>query len=218
MDDAARRLIRRWLGRPATALAAAFPTPWTIASMRMICWVQMYPAEMVMVTRAVRSFSPCRLLVFGVGNDSGYWLALNRKGTTVFLEHDEPWLQAIAGDIGHGPILAVRYDTRLDESSTLIDQPSRLAMELPPSVRERTWDVILVDAPPGRQPNHPGRMQSIYEASRLVSPTGHVFVHDCHRRVERLYSDRFLGTGMMLVNDRPLRHYAPLSAAHVAAP
>jgi hypothetical protein len=80
-------------------------------------------------------------------------------------------------------------------------------MRLPSSVRDAPWDVILVDAPPGGLPSHPGRMQSIYEASRLVSLTGHVFVHDCHREVERVCTDRFLGPGMALIRDERLRHY-----------
>ena len=223
MHDTARRWIRRWLGRPATTLAAALPNSVTIASMRAICWVQLTPAEILAVTKAVQSFPQCQLLVFGVGNDSGYWLALNHGGTTIFLEHDAPWLQAIAKDIGPDPILAVRYDSRLEEWPTLIDQPSRLAIHLPPSVRDTAWDVIVVDAPPGRQPSHPGRMQSIYEASRLVSPTGHVFVHDCHRQVERTYSDHFLGTGMLLMGDGRLRHYVsngklPLAAVALGRP
>lgn len=207
MYDAARRMIRHWLGRPAVALAAAFPTPLTIGWMRAICWIQLTTAELVAVTGAIRACPRCRLLVFGVGNDSCYWLALNDGGTTLFLEHDLPWREAIAADIGTEPILTVAYSSRLDEWPEMIDQPSRLAMNLPPAVRDARWDVIVVDAPPGRQPSHPGRMQSIYESSRLVSPTGHVFVHDCHRPAERAYTDRFLGNSMTLTSDRRLRHY-----------
>jgi hypothetical protein len=186
--------------------------------MRAICWVQLTTAEIHAVTTAVRSFPQCRLLVFGVGNDSGYWLALNRDGTTIFLEHDLPWLRAIAEDIGSEAILAVQYDLRLAEWATVIDQPSRLAMHLPPSVRDTSWDVIVVDAPEGRQPSHPGRMQSIYEASRLASPQGHVFVHDCHRQVESVYSDRFFGAGMTLVSNGRLRHFVSNATLPLAAP
>ncbi|MDS9950744.1 MAG: transcriptional repressor [Planktomarina sp.] len=39
----------------------------------------------------------------------------------------------------------------------------------------------LVDAPAGVYNADPGRMQSIYWASQLVSPCGDVFVHDVHR-------------------------------------
>jgi hypothetical protein len=207
MHDAARLYLRSRLARPAAALAAALPVGLTIRWMRAICWIQLIPEEILAVTKAVRQSPGCRLLVFGVGNDSGYWHALNRGGTTVFLEHDEPWLQSIAAELGPAHIIAVQYDTRLDEWPTVIDQPSRLAMRLPSSVRDAPWDVILVDAPPGRLPGHPGRMQSIYEASRLVSSTGHVFVHDCHRQVERVCTDRFLGPDMALIRDERLRHY-----------
>lgn len=214
MHDAARRFLRRWLARPAVALAAVVPVALTIRWMRAICWIQLTADEIQAVTTAVRQVPRCRLLVFGVGNDSGYWLKLNRGGTTVFLEDDERWLKTIAADIGTTPLVAVRYDTRLEEWPALIDEPSRLAMRLPSSVRDVSWDVILVDAPPGRQPGHSGRMQSIYEASRLVASPGHVFVHDCHRPAERAYADRFLGTGMALIRDGRLRHYASSHASH----
>ena len=36
--------------------------------------------------------SGARLLVFGVGFDSGVWAAVNCKGRTVFLEHNAIWL------------------------------------------------------------------------------------------------------------------------------
>ena len=38
----------------------------------------------------------------------------------------------------------------------------------------------------------PGRMSSIYMASKMIEKGGYVFVHDCEREVERAYVDRFL--------------------------
>jgi hypothetical protein len=74
----------------------------------------------------------------------------------------------------------------------LIDCPESLAMDLPADLRETAWDVVLVDGPAGYENGTPGRMKSIYEASRLVKPNGRIFLHDQEREVEREYADRYL--------------------------
>jgi glucuronoxylan 4-O-methyltransferase len=73
-------------------------------------------------------------------------------------------------------------------------------MQLPERIRDHRWDVILVDAPPGDGPGRPGRMQSIYEASRLAAPDACVFVHDIDRPVEKWFSTRFLGRSIDTVH------------------
>ena len=65
-------------------------------------------------------------------------------------------------------------------------------MRLPEQVTQSRWDVILVDGPAGYTDENPGRMQSIYTASKLIKKGGYVFVHDCHRKVEQVYSDKYL--------------------------
>ncbi len=80
--------------------------------------------------------------------------------------------------------------------------------DLPPEVRDTEWDVVLVDAPRGTRWYRPGRMKSIYTASVLADPSGgDVFVHDCHRRVEREASDRFLGPEQLVKEAGSMRHY-----------
>jgi hypothetical protein len=66
-------------------------------------------------------------------------------------------------------------------------------MTLPPAVRRSGWDVILVDGPPGHREDLPGRMKSIYEASRLAAHGAKIFVHDCDRPIEAAFADRYLG-------------------------
>jgi glucuronoxylan 4-O-methyltransferase len=66
-------------------------------------------------------------------------------------------------------------------------------MELPDEVGSREWDIILVDGPRGWRDDQPGRMKSIFAASRLIGRPGDVFVHDCERAVENVYSNKFLG-------------------------
>ena len=63
-------------------------------------------------------------------------------------------------------------------------------MDLPAIIRETKWDCIFIDAPMGMsdKPQVPGRMQSIFEASVLADEDTDVFVHDCDRYVENVYS------------------------------
>ncbi len=130
---------------------------------------------------------PCRFLVFGTGNDSLLWAGINRWGRTVFLENDAGWREAIAAQSRRLKIEAVTYTTRLAESREILHRPERLEMSLPRAVRDRRWDLILVDGPQGWG-NAPGRMQSIYEASRLAAPRATIFVHDIDRAAEALHA------------------------------
>ena len=55
----------------------------------------------------------------------------------------------------------------------------------------------------------PGRMQSIYMASKLARENGNtdVFVHDCDRQIENAYANRFLGQENLACEVERLRHY-----------
>ena len=70
-------------------------------------------------------------------------------------------------------------------------------MKLPDSIRETRWDIIMVDGPLGHNPPRPykgpGRMQSIFEASRLLKPGGICIVDDMGRLIERTYSLEYFG-------------------------
>jgi glucuronoxylan 4-O-methyltransferase len=90
----------------------------------------------------------------------------------------------------------------------VLELPSELEMELPSSVRDRDWDVILVDAPSGYHPEHPGRMQSIYMAAELAEEGTDIFVHDINRAVEKAYSNKFLGDWEWVKDVDRLRHYS----------
>jgi hypothetical protein len=152
--------------------------------------IQMYAHEIFFIARAIRP--PLNFLVFGMGNDSPFWFDLNRRGRTVFIEDQEQWFNKIKRE---NPLLEaylVNYGTRLEQGMQLIDHPERLAMDLPPDIRTTEWDAILVDGPAGYEDGTPGRMKSIYEASRLIKAGGNIFVHDQEREVEREYCERYL--------------------------
>jgi Polysaccharide biosynthesis len=151
------------------------------------------------------------LLVFGCGNDSVFWEKVNRGGNVAFLEDDPHWAAETQKKLGAAAVHVVHYGTKRPQWRELLDDPSRLSMELPPEIEAKRWDIILVDGPAGFDDERPGRMKSIYAASRLVAPGGRVFVHDCERQVEDEFASRYLGRDrlfMELQNRVLLRGYA----------
>ena len=167
--------------------------------------------EYALVYRVLAARAPCRLLVFGVGRDTPLWLDVNRGGTTVFVEDVRKWA-AFAREASPG---ATVYDvdyglTRRFMWPVLRHLPAGglLMRNLPAQVLETSWDVILVDAPLGTSWKAPGRMKSVYTASVLGAESGaDVFVHDCHRAVERQSADQYLRPERFVAQAGSMRHY-----------
>lgn len=182
-----------------------------IALVRAISGIQLSASQLRLIILTVKQSAPCRLLVFGLGNDTVFWLQLNRGGETVFLEDNEFWLRRVVGRSRHIKAYLVAYGTRRGDWQKLLESPSELAMSLPAAVEKHSWDIVIVDAPAGYDDNTPGRMKSIYMASQLAKCPGDVFVHDCNREIEDIYSHRFLGEPNLMIEVRSaigyLRHY-----------
>lgn len=158
---------------------------------------------------AILRRAPCNLLIFGLGRDSPLWVESNRGGRTVFLENVTAWIEQ-TGKLRGAEIYTVEYDTKRFQWRWLLNKSKRLFMRsIPSEVVSTGWDVIFVDAPAGTRWKSPGRMQSIYTAAVLArrSADTDVFVHDCDRRVERVYSDRYLGDSNLVEQVDRLRHY-----------
>ncbi len=158
----------------------------------------------------IRRRAPCRLLIFGVGKDSTFWMQANEGGRTEFVEHEPEWIQRTRELLPGVVVHQVSYDTRRPQWKRLLRRQDRLFMEdLPNSVLATNWDVIFVDSPQGGSSKRPGRMKSIYTASVLArrGTDVDVLVHDCDRPVEAAYSDRFLGPERMVKQVRTLRHF-----------
>jgi hypothetical protein len=157
--------------------------------------IQLKQAELLKICHAINKFESCRMLVFGMGYDSAFWHRINNRGRTVFLEDLEPWYDRICSMHPELEAHLISYPCKITQWQELLEQPDGLAMELPETVRGTSWDVILVDGPQGHKYSDevPGRMSSIFEASRLVKKNAYVFVHDAERIVEKIYSQHFLG-------------------------
>ncbi len=140
--------------------------------------------EIFEIATRVRA-QPGDLLVFGAGNDSLFWHQINQGHVTAFLESDEYWMKQIRRQSSLLQLHRVKYTSRLSEirrpETEGCNPPS---LDLPECILSREWSSIIVDAPQGWG-DGPGRIQSIYEASRLLASNGRIFVHDCDREGER---------------------------------
>ena len=206
-----RSAIEKALVIPGVKLAMVWPSLVLIALVRAVSGIQLSASQLRLIIKTMKNRAPCRLLVFGLGNDTVFWVELNRGGETVFLEDNEFWLRRVVGRSRLIKAYLVAFDTRREDWKRLLESPSELAMSLPAGVEKRAWDVVVVDAPAGYDDNTPGRMKSIYMSSQLVKCPGDVFVHDCNREIEDIYSHRFLGKDNLRVEVRSaigyLRHY-----------
>lgn len=170
---------------------------------------QMNAQEYNQIAKNLVQRGPCHLLVFGTGRDSELYLQINAGGTTLFIEDNPEW---IAYAKAHNPtidIVQVSYKTHRFEAKKYLqlEHLHDLDLELPQKVIDTVWDVIIVDAPAGYNSQCPGRMQSIYAAAKLAQRGCDVFVHDCDRAVERLYTDHLFSRKDLAETYGRTRHY-----------
>lgn len=128
------------------------------------------------------------VLIFGTGHDTELWRTANKDGVTVFLEHDDKWIPNNTENV-----FKVNYTTDISEAEELLEEYhskkyKRLRLAIPKELKTIKWDIILVDAPPGWKEGTPGRMQSIYTAKVLANKNTNIFVHDCDRTVEDMFT------------------------------
>ena len=85
----------------------------------------------------VQRKAPCKLLVFGVGHDSAFWAKINRRGVTIFLEHNKDWLQRIIRKSKNITAFLVKYDTQINNWEHLLEHPLLLNMDVPIAVERQ---------------------------------------------------------------------------------
>ncbi|CDR33003.1 hypothetical protein [Criblamydia sequanensis] len=170
---------------------------------------QLSYAEYALLAETVLDRTPCNFLVFGVGRDSRLWVDLNKAGSTYFLEDNPYWLNLIKGQIPDLNAYPVVYNTKRKEWKYLLKKPEVLQLELPEELNKIKWDIIFVDAPAGWDDECPGRMKSIVAAASFAHAQKdvHVFVHDCDRTVEAIYSSEYLKDKNLIKTIGKLRHY-----------
>jgi glucuronoxylan 4-O-methyltransferase len=164
---------------------------------------QMTQQEYSYIANMILHYQPCNLLIFGLGRDSALWMKCNQGGNTLFLENKKEWIKVAKEKTPGINILKVKYSTRKADWKELLGNDKKLQMKLPAMIQNTVWDIILVDAPAGVTPKQPGRMQSIYTASKLKHR--HLLTHDNDRDVESAYSKKY-GKKLIFEQDK-LRHY-----------
>jgi hypothetical protein len=107
-------------------------------------------------------------------------------------------------------VIKVNYKTKRFEYQQLLDEfkehnYKNLEMILPNKITKTAWDVILVDAPQGSKDSAPGRMQSIFTAWKLADKSTTVFIHDCNREVEKLYTNELFSESKFVKNSKTLK-------------
>jgi len=204
-------IMKYLLTRPSIKLTVVWPSHFTISVMKRFNEIQLSTEQLKVICATIKRKAPCKLLVFGLGNDSVFWSGLNRDGVTVFLEHNRDWFQKIIKRSKNMKAFLISYDTNRKDWKMFLEDTSLLNMTLPNDVEKEEWDVILVDAPGGGNDQAPGRMKSIFLSSRLIKDSGDIFVHDCDREVEDIYCNKFLGKENLETEIRApigvLRHY-----------
>jgi len=186
------KIIKPFFALPSIELASRWPSYLSVSAMRILNNIQLSPAQLKAISIIVKEKSSCKLLIFGVGNDSIFLSRINRGGVTVFIENNRDWYQSITNVSNGLTVFLINYNTKRSDWKTLLHSPSLLDMTLPDDVKNEKWDIILVDGPDGQNDQSTGRMKSIFLASRLIKNSGDIFVHDCDREVEDIYSGKFL--------------------------
>ena len=155
-------------------------------------------AEYEFIGELIKQFAPGNVLVFGVGKDSFLWHSINESGNTLFLEDIRKWIRFSRKVNPEINVIKVGYTTRMKNWEKLLNKKDRLMMKLPDYIKNTVWDVVFVDGPRGYNDKVPGRMQSIYAASKLKAR--HVLVHDCDREVEETYFKQCLGQPTTIID------------------
>ena len=181
MREPIKSIIKYLFARLSIELACLWPTYFQIAVMRKLNGIQLSPEQLKVISTTIRSKAPCKLLVFGLGNDSVFWSRLNRGGITIFLEDSQDWLQRFTNRSPEITAFLVNYNTQRKDWKMFLEHPSLLDMTLCDDVEQEEWDVILVDAPTGRNDQTLGRMKTIFLSSRLINTSDDVFVHHSDR-------------------------------------
>jgi len=187
-----KEFIKQNLARPSIILTGFWTSRFNILLMRKLNGIQLSTMQIKVICKTIKRKTPCKLLVFGLGNDSHFWSSLNQNGTTFFLEDNKDWFQKISKSSKNIKAFLVNYDTKRENWKSMLEDTSLLEMTLPDEVEKEAWDIILVDAPTGWNDQTPGRMKSIFLSSKLIKNSGDVFIHDCDREVEKTYCDKFL--------------------------
>ncbi len=89
------------------------------------------------------------------GMDSILWRKVNCQGRTVFIENWQQWIEKITAIDPALEVYKVEYNTTTGKADEWFNG-GRWSLDVPASVSDDCYDVILVDAPQGFKDKMPG--------------------------------------------------------------
>ncbi|GBG71887.1 hypothetical protein CBR_g10824 [Chara braunii] len=141
-------------------------------------------------------------LVWGMGRDSHVWMNANCipeaakaggkiRTRTVFLENYESWFNMIRSKFPTMEGYLIKYKWTLGRAQFFFQNP--YIMDVPDTMKDTCFSVVLVDGPQGFKRDHPGRMEAAYwsvsMAKRCLTEMKldvvNIFLHDVGRSVEK---------------------------------
>lgn len=152
--------------------------------------VQMSAPQIEAIAAAIRSRGPdCNMLVFGLGNDSPLWAALNTTGYTLFLEDVQEWITKVLSMHPTLNVARVSYEGTTVASALKSPNDTIASAQVPLFLLQRKWDVIVIDGPMGYASGLPGRALPICWTRQICHSSTHIFVDDYDRQLEKAYAD-----------------------------
>lgn len=137
----------------------------------------------------------CKMLVFGLGNDSIMWNELT-NGNTIFIENYQKWIDLNKTILNQNIIKYEYTGITVESSLNLLKQPEDILIhnKLPFEIENKgPFDIILIDGPQGYKPNLPGRLYPIvWSLTRLSKPGTLVYIDDSNRQLESKCITAFL--------------------------
>lgn len=136
------KIIKLFFASPSIELASRWPSYLSVSAMRILNNIQLSTAQLRAISIIVKEKTPCRLLIFGVENDSVFWSRINKEGVTVFIENNKDWYQSITEMCNNIRVFLINYNTKRSDWKMLLDSPSLLDIALPDDVKKEKWDFM----------------------------------------------------------------------------
>jgi hypothetical protein len=73
-------IIKHFFVLPSIEFASRWPSYLFISAMRILNKIQLSTAQLKAISIIIKGKASCKLLIFGVGNDSVFWSKINKDG------------------------------------------------------------------------------------------------------------------------------------------
>ncbi len=167
---------------------------------------QMSLREYMKICEIIKTKTPCNILVYGLGNDSFLYHFLNKNGYTFFIENNKNWIAKIGEKYKYLNYGYFNFPTTVEKSLN-----SNFNSNISTSyIKDKEWDIIIIDGPPGYDKNTPGREIPIKESAEYFKKSNKkvdVFIHDINRILENSVCNKFFENFEKESYDRTFHFY-----------